>query len=308
MKKRIQCYISLFLDRLSTVVAQRLATNLNKQNHYNNALDREIQILLSLKYRGLAATNSPLPPFADVEFSCYSQNGEDGILLYIFSLIGTTNKRVVEICAGDGIECNAANLIINHGWEGLLFDGNGEAIKRGQAFYSQRTNAWRFRRLPPQLIHAWINCDNVNELITTNGFEGEIDLLSIDMDGVDYWIWKTITHINPRVVVLEYNNRWNAEQSVTVPYTEDFTARDAGPNGEGYFGASLSAFNKLAQEKGYRLVGANSPNTNAVFLRNNVGQEYFPEVTVASCLSSSYAIYQHKTKYPLIKNKPVEQI
>lgn len=273
------------------------------------AIDKKLQILLSLKYKEIALKESSLPGFSDVEFSNFSQNEEDGILLYIFSLIGTTNKRVVEICAGDGIECNAANLIINHGWEGLLFDGNQKLIEQGKSFYlKNRTGNWRLRRLPPKLIHAWITRENVNKLITTNDFAGEIDLLSLDMDGVDFWIWKEISCINPRVVILEYNNRWSDEQSVTVPYSENFTAEGATVSGIGYFGASLSAFNKLAKEKGYRLVGANSPNTNALFIRNEIGQEYFPEVSVESCLSSSYAIHQHKTKYPLIKDKPVEVI
>jgi hypothetical protein len=75
------------------------------------------QVLLSLKYRELLGRRSVWPSFDDVEYRCFSQTGEDGILHYIFSLIGTTDKRCVEVCAG--IECNTANLIINHGWRGL---------------------------------------------------------------------------------------------------------------------------------------------------------------------------------------------
>lgn len=270
--------------------------------------ERESQILLSLKYRELVALQLPLPSLAEVEFSRYSQNGEDGLLLYIFSLIGTTNKRVVEVCAGDGIECNAANLIINHGWEGLLFDGDEEAVRRGNRFYRQRTNAWKLRRLPPQLIHAWITRDNINELITSHGIAGEIDLLSLDLDGMDYWIWNSINCIAPRVVVVEYNNRWSADQSVTVPYGADFSGQDLGVDGAGYFGASLGAYHQLAKEKGYRLIGANSPNTNAIFMRNDVGKELFRAVSVQSCLASSYALHQQHTKYPLIKDLPVVHV
>jgi hypothetical protein len=294
MKKLIRDIIQAIADRLSAGSTDRLGR-----------YDRENQILLALKYRELRASKHPLPSFAEVEFSRYSQNGEDGILLYVFSLIGTTNRRTVEACAGDGIECNSANLIINHGWEGLLFDGNEEAVRKGNKFYQQRTNAWKFRRLPPQLIHAWITRDNIDDLISSHGVAGEIDLLSLDMDGVDYWIWKSIVCIMPRVVVVEYNNRWSASQSVTIPYTDNFSGEDLGVDGAGYFGASLGAFNKLAKEKGYRLIGANSPNTNAIFLRGDVGKEFFNEVSVESCLASSYSIHQHQTKYPLIKDKPV---
>jgi hypothetical protein len=172
-------------------------------------IDRQIQILLAHNFRNAIRRGDNLPDFSDVEFSSYSQNGEDGIILLIFSVIGAKSKRVVEICAGDGIECNAANLIINHGWSGLLFDGNADLIKQGKLFFEKPTGAHRLRRLPPTLVHAWITTENVNNLISENGFSDEIDLLSLDMDGVDYWIWKAIKCVSPRVVVLEYNNRWN---------------------------------------------------------------------------------------------------
>jgi hypothetical protein len=271
----------------------------------NERLSREIQVSLMMQFKQMAAGRMPLPSFADVEFSCYSQNGEDGMLLYIFSLIGAKNKKTLEVCAGDGIECNSANLIINHGWDGLLFDGNEDAIRKGVAYYRGITNAWRLRRLPPKLVHAWITCDNIDKLISDNGFEGEIDLMTIDMDGNDFWVWQSIKCVNPRVVIVEYNNRWDSNDSVSVPYIEDFTAQDFSPSGSGYFGASLSAFNKLANIKGYRLIGANSPNTNAVFMRNDVGLEYFKEIPVDDCLSSDYAKNQNQTKLPLIKDKPI---
>jgi hypothetical protein len=152
-------------------------------------VDKGTQILLVLKYRELLHSNSSLPTFGDVEFRAFSQNGEDGILLYIFSVIGSTNKKAVEICAGDGTECNTANLIINHGWTALLFDGKEENVERGKAFYAKNGDTLNW---PPKFIHAWITAENVNELILENGFQGEIDLLSLDMDGVDYWIWKAL--------------------------------------------------------------------------------------------------------------------
>jgi len=294
--------LSIIIDPFVGKIAKRLP------NVKHGDFDRQLQILLASQYCQIVESGMPLPDFSETEFCSYSQNGEDGILLLIFSAIGIESKRVVEICAGAGIECNAANLIVNHGWSGLLFDGNKNAIDYGQYFYARCTNAWRFRRLPPTLVHAWITAENVNELIVENGISGDVDLLSIDMDGVDFWIWKAITCITPRVVILEYNNRWGADQSVTVPYVSDFKGIGASVEGEGYFGASLLAFTRLAREKGYRLIGANNPNTNAFFMRNDVGAEIFPEVTVESCLSSEYAVYQHQTKYPLIKDKPVVEI
>lgn len=289
MKRFVQRRLLQLFDLLAGRVAQRLA-DASRQT------DRVAQIQLWLQYQALKQRGEPLPALADVEFSCYSQNGEDGILLFLFAVIGTTNKRVVEICAGDGIECNAANLIINHGWDGLLFDGKETAVKRGQTFYQQRTNAWRLRRLPPKLIHAWIEPATINALVAQHGMSGPIDLLSLDMDGVDYWVWQALDVVQPRVVVLEYNNRWPADRSVTVPNSKGFVAIEANTEGEGYFGASLAALTKLARQKGYRLIGANSPNTNAFFLQNGIAEALFPEVSVASCLTSDYARYHQAKK------------
>ncbi|HAG82242.1 MAG TPA: hypothetical protein DCL61_14010 [Cyanobacteria bacterium UBA12227] len=257
--------------------------SLNKVNFINRS--QTAQLILMNQYRQLKNTPN-LPKFQDVGLHICSQTDEDGFLLFIFSLIDTTNKKVVELCAGDGIECNAANLIINHGWNGLLFDGDLTQIKLGQEIY-EFINTTKIN--PPKLVNAWITAENVNQLITTNGFNGEIDLLSLDLDGVDYWIWKSIDCINPRVVVIEYNTYWGAEKSVTVPYDPQFQAQifQHSQYHPGYYcGASLRAFGKLAKDRGYRLVGSNTKQWNAFFIRNDIATDLIPEVSIESCLSS----------------------
>jgi hypothetical protein len=236
------------------------------------------QVLLRLQYREIARRGTDLPDFADVEFRCYSQNGEDGILLYIFSLIGSSNRRVVEICAGDGIECNAANLIVNHGWQGLLFDGSEEQLARGKEFYASCRNTWVS---PPTLLQSWVTAENVDGLVSAAGFGGPIDLLSVDVDGNDYWIWKALNVVNPRVVVLEFNALCGPEKSVTISYDPDFRLD---LSVQPYrCGASLPAFVKLARAKGYRLVGVQSLGFNAFFVRNDVGEALLPERSVHEC-------------------------
>jgi hypothetical protein len=248
------------------------------------AVDQELQILLSLRYRELLEQHRPLPTMADVQFRSYSQNGEDGILLYIFSLVGSSNNKAVEICAGNGMECNAANLIINHRWVGLLFDGNRDHVEWGlRLFDSMNETRWQ----KPRFVHAWITAENVNELVREHGFAGEIDLFSLDLDGIDYWIWKALDCIQPRVVVLEYNWIWGADRSVTIPYRADFVNTDPtgrkGGIGNRYFGASLPAFVKLGRQKGYRLIGCEGWGFNAFFMRDDVGQDVFPEIDAAEC-------------------------
>ena len=236
------------------------------------------QVLLRLQYQELARRGTGLPDFASVEFRCYSQNSEDGILLYIFSLLGTTDRRVVEICAGDGIECNAANLIVNHGWQGLLLDGDAAQVERGRAFYSTCRNTWVS---PPRFIHSWITADNVNALVSGQGFSGPIDLLSLDIDGNDYWLWKALTCVSPAVVVLEFNANCGPERSVAMSYEPnyrlDLTVQPY------RCGASLPAFVKLARTKGYRLVGVQSLGFNAFFVRDGLGDSLLPERSVQEC-------------------------
>ena len=240
-------------------------------------IDRADQILLSLRYRELLHNKAPLPSFDDVGFRAYSQSDEDGILLYIFSLIGMESRRCIEICASEGIECNSANLIVQHGWEGLLFDGNPLSVDIGRRFFAANrdTNPW-----PPRFVQAWITAENVNDLIRDNGFAGEVDLLSIDVDGVDYWLWKAIDAIRPRVVVLEYLQVWGPDRAVTIPYKPDFTLT---PMGYDYTGATPAAFVKLGREKGYRLVGSNRFCYNAFFVRDGVGEDVLPEVPTTVC-------------------------
>jgi hypothetical protein len=236
--------------------------------------NRGVQQLLSRSYRDSQGRNLPRPDLAETELRCFSQNGEDGILLYLFSLLGTTNKKVVEVCAGNGIECNAANLIVNHGWSGLLVDGDPANIAAGRRFYQSCRDTFA---CPPTLVHAWVTAENVNTLVSANGFDGDIDLLSLDLDGMDYWVWKALTCSRPRVVVLEFNYRWGPRRAVTVPYRPDF--RVEGHKHPWCCGASLPAFVKLGRERGYRLVGTHRLDFNALFLRSDTGPDLFPEVS-----------------------------
>jgi hypothetical protein len=177
---------------------------------------------------------------SDWEMRRYSQNGEDGIIEYIFGRIGTTNKYFVELGTEDGKECNSRYLR-EKGWTGVGLDGNyeSETVKK-----------------------EWITRDNVEKLLRKYRVPKEFDLLSIDLDSNDYWIWKAITHFHPRVVVIEYNACIPADKSLTIAYDPDFKS-----DGSSYFGASLKALDKLAREKGYVLVGCESRGVNAFFVR-----------------------------------------
>lgn len=263
-------------------------------------LHQAVQRLLANQYReGLASTGAQIP-LSDTEFRCFSQNGEDGILLYLFSVIGTTCKRAIEIGAGDGLHCNTANLIIHHGWDALLIDGSASGIERGRRFYAQcrDTNIW-----PPTLVHAWVTAENVNHLIRENGFAGEADLLSLDIDGMDYWILNAIDCVQPRVIVVEYQDILGPDRAVTVPYDSRFFAHRDGPANApvDYSGASLPAFVKLARRRGYRLVGCQSYGFNAFFVRDDVAPDALPEIDVKSCFVHPKVRWGMRTRFPRVE-------
>jgi hypothetical protein len=191
-------------------------------------------------------------------FRLLSQNQEDGILYSLFQQIGTTTKTFVELGSG-ATGGNAAMLAGEFGWTGLLVEGD-----QGKVEYAGR----RFPRTTA--VCEWITPESVNELLERHGFAGEVDLLSVDVDGCDYWVWKAITVSTARVVMLEYNSMFGPERAVTVPYDPKFNRRD---HRFCYYGASLMAMTRLSAEKGYRLVAVEPTGVNAFFLRNDVAPE-----------------------------------
>lgn len=225
-----------------------------------------------------ATKKNEVPPLADTGFRVFSQFEEDGKLLFIFSVTGMQNKTFVEIGSDDGVNSNSANLYFNFGWHGLFIDGNPASIKRGRKFFSKYPHPWFYK---PQFKCAIVKRENVNELIKGAGIEGEIGLLSIDIDGNDYWIWDAIDVINPRVVIIETHNEFGMN-NIVVPYNPDYSFPGKHPI---YHGASPVAMNNLGRRKGYRLVGANDLGFNFIFIRNGIADTLIPEVSVESVLS-----------------------
>ncbi len=267
---------------------------------------QEVQILLKLRYREyLKCSAEQLPKFDEVGFKAYSQFEEDGILLYIFSLIGNTNKKVVEIYAGNGQECMAANLIINHGWQGYLFDGSEENIKSGQNFFANHKQTFL---MPPIFKQAWFTAENVNQVLTDSGAIGEVDLLSLDIDGMDYWVWKAINVIHPRVCVFETHNVIPSHLALTAKYDPNFYYLNQPVEQQDYRSASLLATVKLCQAKGYRLIGSHRHGFNCFFMRNDVGQNYFPEVSVESCHDNPYTKLAQGFRWEQVKDLDWQEV
>jgi len=261
------------------------------------------QVAIMNQYKLMAATipKYALPKMIDTGFKVYSQFDEDGILLYIFSLIGFTNRRVIELCAGSGEECNTANLIINHACHGILFDGNEKNVASAKKFFANNKATWLF---PPICKYAWITKDNVNHLIKEEDFSGEIDFLSLDIDGNDYWIWEAINIVSPRVFVCEAHNICPDDMAITIPYKEDFVYLAKDNFHEEFRSASPLAMINLSKKKGYRLIGAHKYGFNLFFMRDDTGMEFFPEVSIDDVTNTEYTKEAKRTRWPAVKNAP----
>ncbi len=208
----------------------------------------------------------------------FSQFEEDGILLAIFATIGAKRRYFVDIGAGNGINSNCANLALNFGWDGIFIDGNPINIKNGREFYNKHPDTWCY---PPRFIEGIVTRENINDLILKANFSGEIDLLSIDIDGNDYWIWDALTCVDPRVVIIETIVEFGLN-SIVVPY-------DAGyhyppKKHPHYFGASPVAMKKLAEKKGYRLVGCMNYGFNTIYIHNDICEDLIPAIPVEQVL------------------------
>jgi hypothetical protein len=237
-------------------------------------------------YRDLALTGRT-PALKDTGYSVFTQFEEDGMLLFLFATLGTANKTFIEIGSDDGVNSNCANLVLNFGWHGLFIDGNERSVRRGRHFYSKYPTHWAY---PPKFACAMVTRENINQLIEDEGFTGEVDFLCIDIDGNDYWIWDALEVVKPRVVMIETHVEFGYH-NIVVPYDPSYFYPGRHKD---YHGASPVAMNKLANRKGYRLVGANSYGFNTIYVRNDIGTGLLPEVSVESILQHPSAIESFK--------------
>lgn len=187
------------------------------------------------------------------------------------------NRIFLDIGSSDGINSNCANLALNLGYTGVFIDGNKDAIERGKRYYAKHpdTTLW-----PPTFVEAFITRENINDLITKGGLSGPIGVMSIDIDGNDYWVWEAVNAVEPTVVVIETHIEFGM-RNIVVPYDADHVYPGKHPE---YFSASPVAMVKLAKRKGYRLVGSNRYGFNLFFVKNGVHEDRVPEVSLESIL------------------------
>ena len=197
----------------------------------------------------------------DVEFKVSSQWGEDGIIDWLIERAGIPagSRTFVEFGVEDYREANTRFLLQNRNWRGLIMDGGKAMIDavREDGLYWEHDLA---------VQSAFITRDNVNDLIRSAGFSGEIGLLSVDIDGNDYWVWEAIEAVQPIICICEYNAVLGDLQPISIPYAATFH-RTAAHHSNLYFGTSIAALKSLAERKGYSFMGTTSAANDAFFVR-----------------------------------------
>lgn len=228
--------------------------------------ERRFQDIMMTQGKLLSLKNAERAPFKslfDAEFKVFSQSGEDGILQYLVqeSKISPDEKIFVEFGVEDYSEANTKFLLVNNFWRGLIMDGskkNINKVKKSDLYWKADLKA----------VDAWVDREHINQLIGDSGFSGKIGILSIDIDGNDYWVWESIEIVDPVIVVVEWNSVFGPRHPISVPYASDFNRMKAHYSGL-YWGASIRAFEILGTKKGYQLVGSNQLGNNLFFVKKS---------------------------------------
>lgn len=225
-------------------------------------------------------THERLDSLDAAEFRAFSQWGEDGIIDWLVEHLPGIPRRFVELGVEDYRESNTRLLLQLRNWRGLVIDASPDYI----ADIQSQDVSWR-HDLTARC--AFIDCNNINSLIRDAGFSGPIGLLSIDLDGNDYWVWEAIDAVSPAVVVCEYNAVLGDRFALTIPYNANFH-RSAAHHSNLYFGASIRGLAVLARRKGYVFVGSNSNGCNAFFVRDHLMPDLRPKILEIRCYPSAF--------------------
>ncbi len=227
-------------------------------NHPSEQADANAILLARLLLESRSLRPAP-ESIREAEFKVFSQFGQDGIIQHLIGRIPIPVPAFVEFGVENYLESNTRFLLEHDDWRGMVIDsgaGNIEAIRSHRLSVYHELTA----------VQAMVTAENINGLLAGSGFIGDIGLLSIDIDGNDYWVWKAIDSINPRIVICEYNSVFGNTRPIVVPYERHFN-RERAHHSLLYWGASLPALCRLAAEKGYAFIGSNSAGNDAFFVR-----------------------------------------
>jgi hypothetical protein len=245
--------------------ASRVFRAMRSIAHYDGAGAQSQAMTQLLLVGKLAADNFKakrnLKSLEEVEFKVFSQFGDDGIIQWLTSNLAIANKTFIEFGVEDYRESNTRFLMMNDNWTGLVIDGSAENVSRivGSEYY------WKFELTAKA---AFIDRENINALLSIPDMDPAVGILSIDLDGNDYWVLERINVVSPTILIVEYNSVFGDDRCLTIPYDAAFR-RTRAHHSNLYWGASLPAFRRLCEARDYAFVGCNSAGNNAYFVRRD---------------------------------------
>ena len=257
---------------------------INKLNRLLEAIHRLLQLSRRLEEvkinQGRILTSMQCPekdaPLWKYELKLFSQWGEDGVIQFLVNHLNIRHRTFIEFGVEDFNESNCRFLMMKDQWHGFAIDGSSANIERLQNSYYY----WQHRLIGKS---AFITRENIGALLEESGFEKDLGILSVDIDGVDYHVLEALQEWRPSIIIVEYNDAFGWSRPVTVPYDPSFVRRQKHFSNQ-YWGANLPAFLHLLKGRDYALVGTNSVGSNAFFVRSDLLNTVVQEVSLTSCM------------------------
>ena len=240
---------------------------------FKNFLEKIIFIIGSSHILKIRNNYKNIKSINDLDFKIFSQNGEDGIIDYLLYSLNIFKTKFVEIGVGDYSESNTRFLYENHSGRGLVID----CLKDLKSKISKNVRLWRGDLT---IVETLITSENIRDVLKKNNFDNCIDLFSLDIDGIDYWVINELDSKISKIFVAEYNPVFGDIIEVTVPNIKNFNRKNYHYSNL-CFGMSLKALIHLMNNKGFYFIGTNKFQNNAFFINNDYPKEkYFPKIII----------------------------
>lgn len=252
-------------------------------------------------------TEQILNDITKAEYKVFSQYGDDGIIQFLVDYLDIINKTFVEFGVENYLEANTRYLLIENNWKGLIIDGS----KKNIDFVKQDNIHWR---QDLTALSNFVTKENINTLLASNGFQGEIGLLHVDIDGNDYWVWNAINVVDPIILILEYNSLFGDDNTWTIPYAPNFVRTNAHYSNL-YYGTSLSSLVILSEKRDYIFIGCNSAGNNAFFVKKKYAKALKSKTAKEGYVKSMFresrdergklTFFNKEQQFELIKGLPI---
>jgi hypothetical protein len=231
------------------------------QKTFKKNFDRKVFMMGAAHILNIRKNYDSIKRLEDVDYKIFSQNGEDGILDYLLTCLKIDKPKFIEIGVGDYHESNTRFIFERTSCKGLIID----IIEDFKKKVSQNTKVWRGDL---NILSKKIDSENFIPTIKEYNFKDNVDIFSIDVDGIDYWILEKIPKKFSKIIVAEFNPYFGSELSITVPNDPNFNRTNYHYSNL-CFGASLKAIIELLSKKGFIFLGTNLFRNNVFFVNED---------------------------------------